>query len=76
MGMPLRITVDAKDYSFQIVNKEPITRDTVQIPISIENKTILLVRETDGWKAKESDSSVDIAIIQAIGKTIALRYRL
>ena len=76
MGMPLRITVDAKDYSFQIVNKEPITRDTVQIPISIDNRTILLVREMGGWKAQESDTSVDIAIIQAIGKTIALRYRL
>ena len=76
MGMPLRLTFNDKDYTFQILNEKPITKQTTEIPLSLENKSIVVIKEATGWNLKEADESLNRDLIGAIGKAIELRYRL
>lgn len=76
MGLPLRITFNDKDYNFQIVKTEPITRSTKEISILIESETINLVKENTKWTIKEHSDLLDINLLEAIGKAIGLRYRV
>jgi hypothetical protein len=76
MGMPLRITFNNKDYSFQVVNTEPITKSTVEIPVIINGETFNLVKGLKGWSPKGETNELDIHLIQAIGQAIELRFRL
>lgn len=76
MGLPLRITFNDKDYNFQIVKTEPITRSTKEISILIESETINLVKEDAKWTIKEPSDLLDINLLEAIGKAIGLRYRV
>jgi hypothetical protein len=75
MGQPLRITFNNSDHIFQIVNSTPITKSTDEIQILLEGKTVTLVK-TNQWLQKETDETIDEKLIQAIGKAIALRYRI
>ncbi|WP_207428952.1 hypothetical protein [Pedobacter sp. SYSU D00535] len=74
--MPLRITFRDTDYSFQVINKEPVTKSTVEIPIILNGKTVNLVKGSNGWVMKEEVSGIDPELIQAIGRAIELRFRL
>lgn len=78
MGQPLRITFNNSDHVFQINNQTPINKATVEFEISVEGKTLTLVRDTENcWMPKEAiQEDIDEELIQAIGKTIALRYRI
>lgn len=76
MGMPLRITFRDTDYSFQVINKEPVTKSTVEIPIILNGETLNLVKGSKGWNMKEEVSGIDAELIQAIGRAIELRFRI
>ena len=75
MGQPLRITFNNTDHTFQIVNTNPISGSTDEFQITINGRTVTLVK-SEGWIQKETEGSVDNALLQAIGKAIALRYRI
>lgn len=75
MGQPLRITFNNTDHTFQIVNTNPISGFTDEFQISIDGKTVTLVK-SEGWSQKETEGSIDNGLVQAIGKAIALRYRI
>ncbi len=75
MRRPLRITFNDRDYNFEIVNTEPITRSTLEIPIRIDDHKVTLLK-TEGWRPRELSEEVDSGLLEAIGKAIALRYRL
>ena len=74
--MPLRITFNDKDYNFQVVNTEPITKSTVEIPIILNGETVSLVKGSKGWNLKAETENIDLYLIQAIGRAIELRFRL
>lgn len=76
MGMPLRITFNDNDYTFQVVNTEPITKKTVEIPIILNGETLVLIKGLNGWSSKLDNKDLDIYLIQAIGRAIELRFRL
>jgi len=76
MGMPLRITFRDSDYNFQVVNKEPITKGIVEIPIILNGETLNLVKGSKGWNMRDNVSGIDVELIQAIGRAIELRFRL
>ena len=76
MGMPLRITFNDQDYNFQVANTEPITKQTVEIPIILNGETLNLVKGSKGWSPKTEKNGLDIQLIQAIGRAIELRFRL
>jgi len=75
MGKALRITFKDKDYTFQILNTTPITKSTAEFPIFIAEKPVVITKEPKGWRLKEEADFLDAELVQAIGRSIALRYR-
>ncbi|WP_157544026.1 hypothetical protein [Mucilaginibacter paludis] len=74
MGQVLRMTHNGVDYSFVILNKEPLSRETREIIVSVNGETKTLVQRDRSWLPAEEAGDVEVAM--AIGKTIALRYRI
>lgn len=76
MSLPLRITVDNQDFSYtlltRIINKE--TRE-IKIAIGAEEFT-LLKGENDEWYASEASIQDNHQLLQAIIRSIRLRYRI
>jgi hypothetical protein len=71
MALPLRITFEGKDYSFQLLNKE---KD--ELTILWADQTYVLVREKESWRLKTDGGSLSTGLANAIGKLISLRYRV
>ncbi|WP_423149161.1 hypothetical protein [Rubrolithibacter danxiaensis] len=77
MKQLLRITYDESDYTYQILNEMPINNTTTEIHISMKGEQYSLIRDDNRkWISKETDNKLDPGLIQAIGRTVALRYRL
>jgi len=75
MGQVLRITHKDIDYSFKILNGEPLSRETAEIAVLMNEVTLTLVRDEHSWVPKE-ESEMAQEQGRAIGKAIALRYRI
>lgn len=75
MGQPLRITHHQQDYAFQLLT-EQIDATTQEIAVQVGEAVLTLVKTERSWmpKAGEHDEMSELA--QAIGKAIALRYRI
>ncbi|HTI57903.1 hypothetical protein [Mucilaginibacter sp.] len=77
MGLPLRITFNDTDYAYQIVNSKLIDRDTTELELILNGETIELHRDQNkGWIQKDSNSSVNPDLIQALGRSVSLRLRM
>ena len=76
MGQVLRITFDQIDYSFQILNSKPISKSDQEIQILLNGVTTTLVKDASGWHPKTADDFAKAGLATAIGKAIALRYRI
>lgn len=74
MEHPLRITFKNTDYIFQLIRSTPITRETTEFQILLNGSPITISKEPKGWVA--ADSQEDPELIDAIGRTLALRYRI
>lgn len=76
MGQVLRITVGKSDYTFRIIKPEPPSIASTEIEVVVEGRQLTLVREGRSWVSRETagDGLEDVA--EAIGKAIALRYRI
>ncbi|WP_207532316.1 hypothetical protein [Desertivirga arenae] len=75
MARVLRITINNTDYNFSLLNKEPITKNTTEIPIHINSQNITLVKASNSWQAKDPNHQIDKNILESIGRAIGLRYR-
>jgi len=76
MGQVLRITYGDKDYRYQLLNETPIERDTQELRISLEGRSLTLVKKGDQWLPLETEAGGDNALINAVAKAITLRYRI
>lgn len=76
MGQVLRITVGKADYTFRILNTDPLDSATAEIEVELDGHTLTLVRQERSWVCREAASDELEAIAEAIGKAIALRYRI
>lgn len=76
MSLPLRITVDNKDYTYTILTKG-IGKDTSEIKIEIEGEELTIARSVTGeWDVMERAINDDQQLLTAITRNIVLRYRL
>jgi len=75
MGQVLWITHQDTDYSFEILNKEPLSRETTKIVVLVNGTTLTLVKSDRYW-VPEQVSEEERERGLAIGKAIALRYRI
>ena len=76
MGMPLRLTFKDQDYWFQIENERLITKGTIEIPVILEDQSVLIIRRGDNWVLEENILGLPSELIQAMGRAIETRFRL
>ena len=76
MGQVLRITVGKADYRFKILNPEPLNAATIEIEVELDGRSFTIVRQDRSWACKEPMDESFQSIAEAIGKAIALRYRI
>jgi hypothetical protein len=76
MGQVLRITFNNIDYTFQILNTSPVSRETKEIQILVNGVTQTLICNERQWVPKTETGEIPHGLAAAIGKMIALRYRI
>jgi hypothetical protein len=77
MGLPLRITYKDKDYVYQIVNSSNITKATTELEILLDDKKIALMKDARKvWVQKEGDTHLDPELVEALGRSVSLRFRM
>jgi hypothetical protein len=76
MGQVLRLTHNNRDHNFEVLNTEPLSAETTEIPVLLDGQTFVLVRDGGKWLPREGTPGDHIDMVSAIGKTIALRYRI
>lgn len=70
MGQVLRITVGKDDHTFRII------RMGEEIEVEVNGYALTLVRQDRSWISREPVAPELEAVVEAIGKAIALRYRI
>jgi len=76
MGQVLRITFDNTDHTFEILNTTPVSKETEELQILLDGVIHTLICRNKRWLPKDSDDAISIGLVAAIGKAIALRYRI
>ncbi|MDB5156549.1 MAG: hypothetical protein JWR50_1256 [Mucilaginibacter sp.] len=77
MGLPLRITFDDKDYTYQILNTNLINKDTTELEIIFNGEKVELVMDNKKtWVQKDQGNTIDPELIQALGRSVSLRLRM
>jgi len=77
MGLPLRITFNDKDYTYQIIDSKLIDKHTTDIELILEGEKIELTRDIKlVWKQKHGSNAIDAELIQALGRSVSLRLRM
>ncbi|MBC8054761.1 MAG: hypothetical protein H7Y13_17015 [Sphingobacteriaceae bacterium] len=76
MGQIFTINLAGAKFHFQLIKLNQIDR-TVESQILLQGTTVTLCKiGQSGWTQKESSSPIIKELIQAIGNTISLRYRI
>lgn len=76
MGQVLRITIGKSDHTFRILNTDPLNGKTTEIEVDLNGQMLTLVRKDRSWICRDSADDELEKIAEAIGKAIALRYRI
>ena len=72
-----RITYEESDYTYEIVNGKSINPSTTEIQILMDGESFILTKDTRKvWVDKDGNQSVQPEVLNAIGRTISLRYRI
>lgn len=75
MPLILRITTQQKDYAFQVLTEKPSSQSDLMILMD-ENK-LIFQRKGHDWVFKNSEQEPpEKILIDAIGKALALRFRI
>ena len=76
MGQDFTINLAGAKFHFQLIKLNQVDR-TVESQILLQGTTVTLLKSGQiGWTQKESSSPIVKELIQAIGNTISLRYRI
>ena len=76
MSLPLRITFERKDYTYRVLTTG-ISKETKVIQISLSGEEFALTRNLKNeWIAQDATIGDDNGLLKAIGRAVALRYRL
>jgi hypothetical protein len=72
----MRITFENEDYTYSVLTRN-IDKDTKEVKISLQGEELTLIQSsTKEWDCLERTVGDNHGLIKAIGKNIALRYRL
>jgi hypothetical protein len=77
MALPMRITYNDKDYVYYINNSSSINKTTTELQIVLDDNTIDLVKDDRKvWVQKNGEPALDPEFIQALGRSVSLRFRM
>ena len=77
MGLPLRITFNGKDYTYQILNSKLINQHTTELELLLDDEKVALIRnDKKVWVQKDGDDVIDPELAQALGRSVSLRMRM
>ncbi|MFD2160784.1 hypothetical protein ACFSJU_00120 [Paradesertivirga mongoliensis] len=77
MALPMRITYNDKDYVYHINNSSAINKSTTELQIVLNGETIDMVKdERKVWVQKGGTQAIDPEFIQALGRSVSLRFRM
>ena len=77
MGLKMRITYQDTDHVYEILNGAQINKDTTQIIIRINGGELTLTKNEKGiWTLPDNETSLPPDFVQAIGRSVSLRYRM
>ncbi len=76
MGQIFTVNLAGSSFHFQLIKLQQIDR-VIESQILLQGTTVTLCKETRGdWKQKESSNPIIKELVQAIGNSISLRYRI
>lgn len=76
MGQIFTVNLAGSSFHFQLIKLQQIDR-VIESQILLQGTTVTLCKETRGdWKQKESSNPLIKELVQAIGNSISLRYRI
>jgi len=76
MGQIFTINVAGVKFHFQLIKLNQFDR-MVESQILLQGTTVTLCKKSPGgWSQKESPNPIINELVQAIGNTISLRYRI
>ena len=76
MALPMRITFNDKDYVYYINNSSSINKATTELQILLNGETLDLVKNDKKIWIQKGENTLDPEFIQAIGRSISLRFRM
>ncbi len=77
MGLPMRITFDDIDYTYQILNTNQINKHTTELELIFNGEKLdLMLDEKRNWVQKCDDKSVNPELVKALGRSVSLRLRM
>ena len=77
MGLPLRITFNGNDYTYQILNSKLINQHTTELELLLDDEKVALVRnDKKVWVQKDGDDVIDPELAEALGRSVSLRMRM
>ncbi|MDB5012165.1 MAG: hypothetical protein JWQ25_367 [Daejeonella sp.] len=77
MGLALRLTFKGKDYVFEIVSANTITKATTDLSLILNGEKILLLKDERGiWKQDDGNILLEPELIHALGRSVSLRFRI
>lgn len=76
MGQVLRITIGEADYQLKVIHPQPLNPATAEIQIELNGSPLTLIRHNRSWITTEPTDNSTRQLAEAIGKAIALRYRI
>lgn len=76
MEHTLRVTYKNSDYAFKLIKTAPVTRETTEFQIMLDGVITTIYKDIKGWVQKDSTVEADPELLDAIGKTLSLRFRL
>lgn len=76
MGQTFTISLAGVKFHFQLIKLNQVDR-TIESQILLQGTTVTLCKDGQGsWSQKEASSPIIKELVQAIGNTISLRYRI
>ena len=75
MGQVFTINLAGSDIHYQLIKLSQVDR-RIESQILLQGTTVTLCKDGEGWKLKENATPVEKGVVQAIGNSISLRYRI
>ena len=75
MGQIFTVHLSGLDFNYQLIQLNQVNR-IVESQILLHGTTVTLCKDEKGWSQKGSSVPIVKELVQAIGNSISLRYRI